>query len=323
MRRDEAFKILELSPDVSEDEIKKKFKQLAKTYHPDINKNSDAEEKFKKVNEAYSVIKKGEDEHSSSSPFSWSSSGSFDPFNMNFVNVDFQSSKQINADDVYNEVNIIFAESVLGCEKNLSYKRTIKCDACNGNGAIKENNGCNSCNSLGRTVRRQGNMLITSICTSCLGKIKTKPCQSCSTNGFIHSELSISIKIPPGIKNNNVLRLQNMGNYCGSVFMGSNEYTSCYVTCHVEHDDELSLVNNDVVSNKNISLLEALSGCAKKVKTINGEQEINIPPMFKNKDEIILPKLGIAGIGSQRIIINIEYPDKDVTKKIIKILEKN
>jgi len=322
MKRDEAFKILELVPDASEDEIKKKFKQLARTYHPDINKNTDAEEKFKKINEAYSAIKNGEyDTTSSSDPFSWASNGDFNPLDMNFMI--FQSSKKINADDIHNEINIIFVESVLGCEKNLSYKRTMKCDACNGNGNIQENNGCKSCNSLGRTVRRQGNMFITTICASCQGKVKTKPCQSCNTNGFINSELSISINIPPGIKNKNVLKLNNMGNYCGSGFFGSNEYTSCYVTCNVQDDDELSLVNNDVVSSKDISLLEALSGCTRKVKTINGEQEINIPAMCKNKDEIILPKLGIAKIGSHRVIINIKYPDQDATKKIIKILEES
>ena len=80
------------------------------------------------------------------------------------------------------------------------------------------------------------------------------------------------------------------------------------------------LLGNDVILNINLSLLEALKGCNKSVKTIDGDKEIVIPSMTKNKDEIILPKLGVGRQGNQKTIVNIQYPSKENIDKIIEIL---
>ena len=282
MRREEAFKLLELNSDASEDDIKKRFKQLAKKYHPDVNKDPDASEKFKKINEAYSRLQNKDDDPSPVR--NWGGVG-FNP--IDFINGNFSRSRNIESEDIYKTADLSFKESVLGCEKNISYIRNIKCDSCNGSGEIIENNGCKSCNGLGRIMRQQGNMVMTSICHSCRGNMKTSSCNKCHSSGVINSNISISVKVPPGVKNKNTLRINGAGNYSGSGFIGNDEYTCLYVNCNVERDSDLSLLGNDVVLNINLSLIEALKGCNKLVKTIDGDKEIAIPAMTKNKDEII------------------------------------
>lgn len=70
----------------------------------------------------------------------------------------------------------------------------------------------------------------------------------------------------------------------------------------------LSIENDDVISSINISLLEALEGCTKSIETIDGNVEVSIVAKTKNKDEIILPKLGVNRDGNHRAIMHIEYP---------------
>lgn len=316
MRLNEAYSILELKNDASPEEVKKQYKKLAKIYHPDINKAPDASEKFKKINEAYEKIQKGEQDDVPMN--NWAQNIGF-PFNFN--NFNFHQSNRIDADDIYKQTNITFAESVLGCDKSISYRRNVKCKVCDGGGEVHENNGCASCNGLGRTIRRNGNIVMTAVCASCKGKIKTKPCTNCREQGFINSEISISVKIPPGIKDKNTLRIHGMGNFAGTGFVGNDEYTVLYLTCNVEQDSDLFIINSDVICKLQLPLLEALSGCKKNVKTIDGQKEITIPSMSKNKDEIVIPNMGVAGQGNQRVILDIIYPDADTCEKIINILK--
>lgn len=99
-------------------------------------------------------------------------------------------------------------------------------------------------------------MMFTQTCLSCFRTNKT-PCQACQSTGAQDSEISLSVSIPPGIQNFNILRLPNMGNYIGNQ-MFFNEYTDVFVQVQVEQQENMAILNNDVVSTYNISLLDAL-----------------------------------------------------------------
>ena len=303
MNLQEAYSILELSQGASQDEAKKKYRELTKKYHPDINKEPGAEDKFKKINEAYGCIQSGkgtdiEEPVFTRNPFS---GFGFNPFG---------NQRQRNYQPRHIQINetISFKESVFGCKKNISFNRKIKCPDCNGEGEQKLNNGCDKCHGIGTVTMRQGNMIFAMTCDKCGGMIKSQPCDKCNSTGAINSEASVEVNVPGGIRNGNILRLSGMGDFVGN-FMSSEQHTDAHLLISVTPHPLLKLIDNDVVSTLTISLLESLTGCSKSIETLNGVQEIEIKPKSRNKEEVIIPKLGVNRIGSQRVIFDVQYPD--------------
>jgi DnaJ-class molecular chaperone len=129
------------------------------------------------------------------------------------------------------------------------------------------------------------------------------------------------VSVPAGVVNGNILRLQHMGNYAGTVMgiMGiMDQYTDAFCHIKVKPMEGLSIEGKSVVTTVEIPLLEALQGCNRTVKTIFGEKEIMIPALSRNRDEVIIPHLGVGGTGDQRIILDVQYPSN--TTKLIGVL---
>lgn len=285
MNKSEALKILELtSSNPSDEEIKKQYKSLVKKWHPDTNKSAEAPEKIKNINEAFNLLKNKHNDEP------------YVPENINLSTV------------------ISFKESVVGIKKDISYKRDCKCSDCNGSGFLKNKN-CTSCHGAGIITHRQGNTIFTQTCFNCFNFPKN-PCNSC-VQGRQNVETSLSISIPPGILNYNILRLQNMGNFIGNSFFGEN--TDVFLQVQVIPEPNMEIIDQDVVSNYSISLLDALKGTTLTVNTIDGQKQINIPPKSKNNDQVVLPNLGVNYQGNHIFKLNVEYPN-DVSK-IIETLE--
>jgi molecular chaperone DnaJ len=301
-----AYSILELNENASPEEAKKQYRNLTKKYHPDINKEPGAEDKFKKINEAYQCVQSGKGNEE------------VDQFAQNcyyqnpFINIndfiDFKQNRFNNSTIQINET-ISFKESVFGCKKTLKYNRDTKCSHCNGNGFINKNNGCTKCNGQGRITIKQGNSIFIQTCDKCFGQAPKDPCQHCNSTGIINLEASVQVTIPGGVKNGNVLRLNRMGNYCGGGIMGMDQYSDVFLLITVIQDPDITLCDNNVISNVNLTLLEALTGCTKIVRTLDGDKEINITPKIRHHEIISLPNLGVNRVGNHNFIVNIDYPD--------------
>lgn len=301
-----AYSILEIPQTSTPEEAKKKYRELTKKYHPDINKEAGAEDKFKKINEAYQVISSGkstdrEDVMHQRNPFT-------NPFG---------GQVQYQAEHITLHTTISFKDSVRGCKVDLKFNRQAKCKNCHGRGEVSIHNGCIKCGGKGQVVSRQGNMIVVRTCDKCFGRSSTESCKDCSSAGVVETETSISVTIPGGIQNGNVLRVGGMGNFVGH-FGPLEQHTDVHLHVAVTQEKGLSLDGNQVVSTLEISLLEALRGCQKVVPTIFGTKEIEVKPMSRNKEEIIIPRLGVNGAGDQRVILDVKYP-ADVNK-IIDIL---
>ena len=304
MKLEEAYKILNIPQSSTPEEAKKKYRELAKQYHPDINKAPNADEEFKKINEAFQCVQSGkgsDPEDRIPNPFHGN------PFE-GFVNP-FSSRQRYYPQNIQINTTISFKESVIGCKKDISFQRKTKCKDCNGQGKQKLNNGCDKCKGQGTFTQQQGNMIFTQTCNKCMGRINIKNCDSCSSNGFLNSDVSVQVNIPGGVINNNILRLGNMGNFIGSNMFGQDEYTDTHLLINVTPSNTLSLIDNDVVSSLQISLLDAVQGCEKSIETIDGPKNITIPQNSKNKEEIVVPNMGVNYQGSQRVILNVSYPD--------------
>jgi len=301
------YEKLELNPNASTEEVKKRYRDLAKKYHPD-NKNTGNEEKFKSITEAYENIINPKPDNSSFQGDSFNNPFHGNPFGgIHFSGFPFQQQvREVSNIDI--GLQIPFIDSVLGTKKDISFNRKAKCNSCKGEGAKTINNGCTDCGGKGQTVRKHGNAVMIITCPKCHGVNTKGECSECSGEGTLDSEISLNVTIPPGIKNGNVLRLNNAGNFMGN-FGPFEQYTNVDLHISVESHPNFTLVENDVVSNLTISLREALAGCNKTVKTISGEKEITTPKRSRHKDEIIIKGAGVPNSGNQRVILDVEYPN--------------
>jgi molecular chaperone DnaJ len=317
----EAYKVLEADSNISDEDLKSHYKKLAVKYHPDVYKEDP--EKFKKINEAYQFIQENKQQEVSQNPFQGFSGFDFNNFDFfqypnNFgkgTKSNFRFRKNPNV-----SIHISFKESVLGCSRDIKYTRHIKCDVCDGKGIELKGNGCQDCDGFGRIVSRTANTVYTRSCQKCLGhNTKKNNCKNCNTEGSVKSDVSLNINVPPGVANGNSLRLSGMGNFNGVGIFGE-EYSDILIAVSVKSDPKLSIEKNDVVSYLDISLLDALKGCSKKVETAYGEKEIEIKEKSKHSDTILIPNCGIKGTdGKHRIILNVNYPEN--INDLIKILE--
>ncbi len=306
MNLKEAYATLELSQGATPEEAKKKYRELTKKYHPDVNKEPGAEDKFKKINEAYQCVQNGKGNDREEMP-------QHNPWGGGFTR-----QQVIQLENIEVGVTVSFKESVLGCKKELKYQRHGKCPDCSGQGEIKLNNGCKKCGGKGQVITRQGNMVMVTTCSECYGRTNTEECKTCHGNGTVHTDVSVHVSVPAGVTNGSVLRLQGMGNYAGS-FMGmADQHTDAYCHVNVIPEPGLSIEGLNVISRLTISLLDALQGCERTVKTINGDKKIKIEPHSRNRDEVVIPHCGVGGNGAQKVILNVEYPKN--TDKLIGVL---
>lgn len=315
MNLQEAYTTLGLSNKSSEDEVKKKYKELSRKYHPDVNKEPEAEAKFKKINEAYQRIKDGDAPSSQFNP-------GFNPFEDNFISDMFARAgfkRRYSPENISLNTTISFVESVLGSKKTLNFNRKIKCSSCNGQGQVKIHNGCDKCQGRGQIAMKRGSMVFVQTCDKCYGKSSLEECSNCTGTGVLDSEVSVNVSIPGGVSDGNILRLAGMGNFSGQ-FISSDQFSDVHLHINVEPDADLCLDGADVLSTLNISLLEALTGCSKKVKTVLGEREIYIKPASKHNEYVLIPNVGVNKKGSQKVILNVNYPNN--LEKLINTMQK-
>jgi molecular chaperone DnaJ len=301
MNLKDAYSILELDSAATPEEAKKKYRELTKKYHPDVNKEAGAEDKFKKINEAYQVVSTGKSTDREEIKYhTQQGRAPFDPFGR-------QGPQPNIAFHIELQTTISFKESVLGCRKDFKFTRHGKCPGCDGQGSIRLDNGCTKCHGQGQVTTQRGNMIFTMTCDKCHGQIKVEECKTCNATGMLDTEVSISVNIPGGMVGGNVLRLSGMGNFAGN-FMGMDQFTDAHLHINVTPEKGFSLEGVDVVSILEISLLEALRGCNKSVQTVMGNREINIKPLSRNKEEVIVPQMGVNRRGNQRVILDVKYP---------------
>jgi molecular chaperone DnaJ len=295
MNLKEAYSILEISPSATPEEAKKQYRKLTKQYHPDVNKEAGAEDKFKKINEAYQVVSSGKS--TDREEMHWQ-----DPFRR------ASQQKVYHAENIQLHTTLTFAESVLGCNRELKISRRNKCKDCGGQGEMSLSNGCTKCNGRGQVIQRQGIAVMMQTCDKCGGRTQRVACKSCNSSGIQDVESSVTVAIPGGILDGNVLRLQGMGHYVGN-FLMMEQYTDAHLHIKVSPAPNLRIEGKDVVYDLELSLLDALKGCQREVSTINGVQTIQVPALSRNKEEVIIPKLGVNGIGHQRVVLDVKYPE--------------
>lgn len=235
------YDILGVEKNATPDEIKSAYRKQAKKYHPDLNpNNAEAAEKFKEVNEAYEVLsdptkKSNYDTYGSATGpnpndfFGGNGGGAFGGFNFGgmddlfsmFGNFGTRSaSASVKGDDIQVKINISFTDAVFGVTRDINVTRVEECTKCSGTGAKNgtEYTKCSDCNGTGTARYTEtslfGRVIRTGPCQSCAGtgKLIKEKCSECSGEGIKKVNAKISVNIPAGIDNGQVITMRGKGN---------------------------------------------------------------------------------------------------------------
>ena len=236
------YKVLGVSPDASDEEIKKAYRQAAKKYHPDLHPgDKEAEEKFKEVNEAYQTLSDPQkrasyDQFGPDGPQAGFGGGGFGGFS-GFEGAGFggfedifstffgggagggRSNGPIPGEDLRYDLTISFDEAAKGCEKEINLVRDEASPTCNGSGAKPGSkvDTCPTCQGSGQervtTNTPFGRIQNVRTCSRChgAGKIITEPCTKCHGRGKVRVSKRRTVKVPAGIDNGQVLTIRGQG----------------------------------------------------------------------------------------------------------------
>jgi len=215
------YGVLGVSKNADESEIKKAYRKLSKEYHPDLNPdNKEAEEKFKSIAEAYSVL--SDKEKKLNYDRFGSADGKTNPFagmNMNDIFSSFygnMNKRKIKGGDIRLNVKLTLEEMYNGVQKKVIYKKLSKCEPCGGKGG--ETIKCGTCDGIGMVTQTQntpfGQIQSTIQCPYCsgTGSIITKKCDTCYGKGVNQSNVPFEFDLPKGIMDGEMLRVFGMGN---------------------------------------------------------------------------------------------------------------
>ncbi|MFQ3548668.1 MAG: molecular chaperone DnaJ [Armatimonadota bacterium] len=295
------YQILGVSENATTDEIKKAYRRLAREHHPDVNSgNKESEDLFKEINEAYQVLsdpdkrriydRYGQAGFDPSHGFHTSGGmgdfGGFgDIFDL-FFGGGTQTQRYANApekgQDRRVDVEITLEEAFTGVKKEIKYTKLDYCDTCKGTGAEDGSvlESCPVCKGHGQVRQQQQSIFGTQIrittCPNCggTGQINRHPCKSCDGHGRGRRTVTMSVDIPAGIDSGMRIRLPKQGD----AGINSGPYGDLYVVVHVKQHNFFERKGNDLWCEVPISFALAALGGTIKVKTIDGEEELNVHP---------------------------------------------
>lgn len=349
------YQILGVSRDVDKDELKRAYRRLARQYHPDVNKESGAEEKFKEINRAYEVLSEPETRSrydrfgeagvggaAGGSAYEYSDMGGFaDIFETIFsgfgggVGTSQGQTRRRNGpvrgDDLRLDLKLDFRDAVFGGEKQIKIPHLETCNTCNGTGA-KPGTGvktCGTCNGSGQVRRATrtpfGSFAQVSACTTCngTGQVIEEKCTTCHGAGRQQETKKLKITIPPGVDNGTRLRVSGEGD----AGMRNGTPGDLYVYLFVESDQEFTREGINIRSEITVSYLQAILGCNLQVNTVDGQEELTIPPGTQPNTVLTLENKGVPKLGNpvsrgnHLITVKIDIPTK-VNAEERELLEK-
>ena len=330
------YEVLGVSRSASEDEIKKSFRRLARQFHPDVNKEKGAEERFKEINEAYEVLGDAQKRQAydrfghagvngaagaGANPFEGFGFGSFsDIFEQIFANAagtagaGTRRGPQRGADLRY-DLTISFEEAVRGCQKEIEIPRWETCPTCHGNGAQPGTNTarCSACQGTGEIRRVQqsifGQFVNVMVCDRCRGegRVITTPCERCQGQGRVRNVRRVTVNIPAGVDDGINVRVTGEG----EVPPRGGTPGNLFVALTVKPHEYFKRQGTDILYELPISFAEAALGSEVEVETLDGKETLKIPTGTQSGRTFRLKGKGVPVIHSS------SRGDELVTVKIV------
>lgn len=357
MAKEDYYELLGVSKGASADELKKAYRKKAVQYHPDKNPgNAEAEEMFKKVSEAYDVLNDPEkraayDRYGHAAfqggmggggPRGGAGGGFHDPFDIfrevfgrqggggggifdeMFGGGGGGDGSRDGADLRY-DLEITLEEAACGAQKEISFRKNVTCDRCDGSGAEPGSKRvtCPTCRGAGQVRRSGGIITFTQTCPTCGGagqKIE-KPCSACQGEGRVPKSTKLNVRIPAGVDTGS--RLRSAGN--GEAGVAGGQSGDLYIVLTVKEHELFERHGDDLFCEIPIKFTLATLGGTIEVPTLFGKASLKIPvgtqsgTTFRLRDKG-MPSLRAGRQGDQLVRVHVEVPTS-LTSEQLKLLE--
>jgi len=333
------YETLGVPREASQADIKRAFKRLAREHHPDVNSHSDAEERFKEVNEAYQVLSdaekrevydryghRGVDQSGYDSGFGgFENAGGFgDLFEMFFGAGETRGSTRTRSgaergNDLRYDVELTLEEAASGVERKIRYEHREACETCGGSGAQagSKPETCHICHGSGQVRQQQQSFFGTQIrittCPRCHGegRVVNSPCSSCAGQGRVRKAVEKSVDIPAGVDTGMRIRLTGEGD--SGVRGGPSG--DLYIVTHIRQHDFFERRGHDLWCEVPISFPLAALGGTMDVRTIDGSAELDVTPGTQPGEVYSLRGKGMPdpsgrGRGDLNVVLKVETPTK-------------
>lgn len=329
MDKRDYYEVLGLKKGATDAEIKSAYRKKAKELHPDLNKDDPkAEDKFKEVQEAYSVLgdenkKKMYDQfghagvsgNGPSNPYGGGTYTNFDPSDFGFEDIfdtifgggmgggfsnfaGFGRGRETNrptrGSDILMRLDLSFDEAVYGCEKKFNIDVVEECSECHGNGGFDKET-CDTCHGSGTVTREQrtilGAFMSKTTCPDCDGTGHTyrRKCSECKGKGKVKVNKKITINIPEGINTGDRQKISGKGN----PGINGGENGDLYIEFVVGKHKYFERDDNDIYVEVPLTITESILGCKKDIPTLYGNVKINVPAGTNSGDKQRIKGKGI------------------------------
>ena len=338
------YDILGIGRNASDDEIKAAFRKLARQYHPDVNKEPEAEENFKEINEAYGVLSDADKRarYDSFGREGLGNMGGFHDYTTDFSDMvdvlfgqfGFSTGRSRRSPrrgrDLQYQVTLKFEEAIFGVEREIQFEREETCSRCKGSGAEPGTSPtrCSTCGGQGqvRQVRQTilGQIPQTIICPTCdgRGEVISSQCKTCRGSGLERKVVHKKVQIPPGVDSGTQIRLAGEGG--PGTFGGPNG--SLFLLLDVQPHKFFKRRENDILLNLDINVAQAVLGAEIEVPTLDGDEKLKIPSGTQPGKVFHLKGKGVPHLrrkdhrGDQLVLVNVEIPVK-LTKEQRELFE--
>ena len=345
------YQLLGVPRNADSDTLKRAYRKLARQYHPDINKEPGAEDKFKEIGRAYEVLADPETRSrydqfgeaglggAAGMPDMGDMGGFADLFETFFNGFGGQGSQGSRpqrrgpqqGDDLRYDLNIEFKQAIFGDQREIKIPHLETCMTCKGIGARPGTgpSNCSTCGGSGQVRRATrtpfGNFTQVAECPSCAGagQIISDPCANCGGNGVKQVRKKLRINIPPGVDTGTKLRVSGEGN----AGLKGGPSGDLYVFIKVKSDSRLRRDGINIYSEISISYLQAILGDTVGIDTVDGKVDLQIPGGTQPNSTLILENKGVPRLGNpvargnQEVLIKVKLPTR-VNEEEKNLLEK-
>jgi len=302
------YKILNINRNATQDDIKKSFRTLSKTHHPD--KGGD-ENTFKEISEAYDTLgdgnKRGEYDNKLNNPFHGRQHQSRGPSMDDVFNQFFRQNQAQHQTRKGRSLNISLKVSLedvfFGKVKKLKYNREMKCGTCRGSGGNVH--ACNSCNGSGHVESMVGNAFFRQIrrdiCKQCngSGKIVVQACNSCGGKGTLTTPNTVDFKTPTDLMTGQVYNFRGLGD---DIENGHSGDLSVQVV--IERHQYFKILGADIQYKVNIPIIKMLLGTEIEIPFFTGPLKVKIPPLSNLTQKFNMKGKGMStNVGAGDLVI--------------------
>jgi molecular chaperone DnaJ len=334
------YQILGVSRDADANTLKSAYRKLARQYHPDVNKDPGAEDKFKEIGKAYEALADPETRArydqfgeagiggAAGMPDMGDMGGFGDLFETFFNGFGGQSSQggrsqrrgPQQGDDLRYDLNIDFKDAIFGQQREINIPQLETCEVCRGTGA-KKGTGPTTCTTCGGSgqVRRAtrtpfGNFTQVAECPTCngVGQMISDPCSSCGGNGVKQVRKKLRINIPAGVDTGTKLRVSGEGN----VGLKGGPPGDLYVFIKVKNDPNLKRDGINIYSEISVSYLQAILGDTVDIVTVDGKVNLKIPSGTQPNSTLSLENKGVPRLGNpvargnHQVLVKVKLPTR-------------